>query len=52
MPAGEEVRLGAREIYVHYGESMARSKLRIPVAREGTARNINTITRLVALARA
>lgn len=51
-PAGEEVRLGAREIYVHYGESMARSKLRIPAAREGTARNINTVTRLVALASA
>lgn len=49
-PDGEEVRLGAREIYVHYGESMARSKLRIPGAGAGTARNFNTITRLVALA--
>jgi uncharacterized protein (DUF1697 family) len=49
-PDGEEVRLGVREIYVHYGESMARSKLKIPAAKTGTARNINTITRLVALA--
>lgn len=49
-PDGEEVRLGEREIYVHYGASMARSKLKIPAARTGTARNINTVTRLAALA--
>jgi uncharacterized protein (DUF1697 family) len=49
-PDGEEVRIGVREIYVHYGEGMARSKLKIPAAGAGTARNINTVTRLVALA--
>jgi len=27
---GEEVRLGGREVYVHYGAGMARSKLKIP----------------------
>lgn len=48
-PDGEEVRLGKREIYVHYGEAMARSKLKIPTAKDGTARNINTVTRLVAM---
>jgi uncharacterized protein (DUF1697 family) len=47
----EEMRLGAREIYVRYGEDMGRSKLDIPAARSGTARNMNTIARLVALAR-
>jgi uncharacterized protein (DUF1697 family) len=51
-PAGEVVHLGRREIYVHYGEAMARSKLKIPAARNGTARNINTVTRLVAMSRA
>ncbi len=51
-PDGEEVRLGRREIYVHYGEAMARSKLKIPAANNGTARNINTVTRLVAMSRA
>jgi uncharacterized protein (DUF1697 family) len=51
-PAGEEVRLGRREIYVHYGEAMARSKLKIPAARNGTARNLNTVTRLVAMSKA
>jgi hypothetical protein len=34
----EELRLGRREIYVRYGAGMA-SKLRIPAAKKGTARN-------------
>ncbi len=46
----EEVRLGWREIYVHYGDGMADSKLNIPAARAGTARNINTIAKLAQLA--
>jgi uncharacterized protein (DUF1697 family) len=46
----EEVRLGKREIYVAYGSGMGRSKLEIPVAAKGTARNINTIGKLVELA--
>jgi uncharacterized protein (DUF1697 family) len=43
----EEMRLGVREIYVHYGDGMASSKLKIPAARDGTARNMNTIAKLV-----
>lgn len=39
-----------RAIYLHYGEGLARSKLKMPAAKTGTARNINTITRLAALA--
>lgn len=46
---GEDLRLGRREIYVHYGDGMARSTLRIPAAERGTARNMNTIAKLVAL---
>jgi uncharacterized protein (DUF1697 family) len=46
----EEIRLGTREIYVHYGDGMGDSKLNIAAARDGTARNINTITKMVALA--
>jgi uncharacterized protein (DUF1697 family) len=42
----EEVRLGLREIYVRYGENMGRSKLKIPAAKAGTARNINTVSKL------
>jgi uncharacterized protein (DUF1697 family) len=44
--ADEEVALGMREIYVHYGAGMGRSKLKIPVAKKGTARNMNTVAKL------
>jgi uncharacterized protein (DUF1697 family) len=46
----EEVRLGAREIYVHYPDGIGRSKLRIPAAGDGTARNMNSVTKLAAMA--
>lgn len=48
---GEELRLGVREIYVHYGDGMGSSKLRIPAAREGTARNMNTVAKLASMAK-
>ena len=48
----EEVRLGNREIYVHYGEGMGSSKLVIPAAKEGTARNMNTVAKLAAMSAA
>ena len=48
--ANEELRLGAREIYVHYPDGIGRSKLRIPAAGEGTARNMNTVAKLAAMA--
>ncbi|WP_343712064.1 DUF1697 domain-containing protein [Inquilinus sp.] len=47
----EEMRLGKREIYVHYGDGMARSKLAIPAAKAGTARNMNTVAKLAEMAR-
>ena len=46
----EEVKLGRREIYVHYGDGMGTSKLAIPSAKTGTARNMNTIATLVKMA--
>jgi len=46
----EEIRLGKREIYVHYADGMGRSKLRIPAAQSGTARNMNTIAALADMA--
>jgi uncharacterized protein (DUF1697 family) len=46
----EEVRLGRREIYVHYGDGMGTSKLVIPAAKLGTARNMNTIAMLAKMA--
>jgi uncharacterized protein (DUF1697 family) len=42
----EELRLGKREIYVHYPSGMGRSKLKIPAAKAGTARNLNTVAKL------
>jgi uncharacterized protein (DUF1697 family) len=48
--ANEELRPGAREIYVHYPDGIGRSKLRIPEANEGTARNMNTVAKLAAMA--
>jgi uncharacterized protein (DUF1697 family) len=48
--ANEEMQLGAREIYVHYPDGMGRSKLRIPATSDGTARNMNTVAKLAAMA--
>jgi uncharacterized protein (DUF1697 family) len=47
----EDIRLGKREIYVHYEASMADSKLKIAAAKTGTGRNMNTVAKLVALAK-
>lgn len=48
----ERVAAGAREVYVAYGEKgIGRSRLRIPAAEAGTARNMNTVAKLAGLAR-
>ena len=46
----EVVRPSTREIYVHYPDGLGRSKLKIPAAAQGTARNMNTIAKLVTMA--
>ena len=46
----EQMRLGKREIYVHYPSGAGRSKLKIPAAKSGTARNMNTIAALAEMA--
>jgi uncharacterized protein (DUF1697 family) len=46
----EQMRLGEREIYVDYGSGMGESRLKIPAAAAGTARNLNTIAKLAAMA--
>ena len=49
-PGGEQVKPGKREIYVYYPEGMGRSKLKLPLpGASATVRNINTVSRLVAL---
>lgn len=47
---GEVVKLGQRELFVDYGEGMADTRLRIPCAKAGTARNMNTVSKLAAMA--
>lgn len=47
----ERLALGTREIYVHYPHGQGRSKLRLPAMATGTARNMNTVTRLAELAK-
>jgi uncharacterized protein (DUF1697 family) len=46
----EEMRLGDREIFIHYPGGMGRSKLKIPETKIGTARNMNTIAKLAEIA--
>ncbi|AWV07916.1 DUF1697 domain-containing protein [Marilutibacter maris] len=46
----ERLALGRREIYIDYGSGMADSKLKVPASASGTARNMNTIARLVRMA--
>jgi uncharacterized protein (DUF1697 family) len=45
----EVLALGTREIYVHYVAGIAESKLKLPISRVGTARNMNTIIKLAAM---
>ena len=49
---GERLALGKREIYVDYcGTLLGRSKLRIPAADKGTARNMNSVAKLAEMAK-
>jgi uncharacterized protein (DUF1697 family) len=42
----EGMQFGVRELYVSYGSGMADTKLRIPAAKTGTARNMSTVAAL------
>jgi uncharacterized protein (DUF1697 family) len=48
----EQARLGGREVYVHYPDGQAETRLKIPAARDGTARNMNTVAKLAEMAAA
>ena len=45
----EQLALGNREIYVAYPSGLGRSKLRLPAAAGGTARNMNSVGKIAAL---
>lgn len=51
-PDGERLKLAAPDLFIHYPNGMGRSKLKIPFAKAGTARNLNTVAKLASMARA
>lgn len=46
----EQIALGVRELYVYYADGVGESKLRIPCAKKGTGRNMNTVAKLAEMA--
>jgi uncharacterized protein (DUF1697 family) len=48
---GERIALGQRELYIDYGAGMRESKLKLPAAKAGTARNLNTVRQLLEMSR-
>ena len=46
----ERIRLGRREIFVHYPSGQGESRLVIPAAKAGTGRNMNTVAKLAEMA--
>lgn len=48
----EEIILGTRELYIYYPDGMGRSKLKLPIVKTGTGRNINTVGKLAAMSAA
>ncbi|MCB1839129.1 MAG: DUF1697 domain-containing protein [Rhodospirillales bacterium] len=47
----EQLKTGTREIYAYYPQGMGKSKLQIPAAKSGTGRNMNTVRKLLEIAR-
>ena len=47
---GERMALGQRAIYVSYGAGIGKTRLKLPAVKDGTARNMNTVAKLAALA--
>jgi len=52
IPGREALSLHGRELYIHYPDGMGQSKLRVPFAAVGTARNLNTVVKLAEMAKA
>ena len=48
--ADEVIVAGPRALFIHYPSGMGRSRLRIPAEKTGTVRNMNTVTKLAAMA--
>ncbi|MCX2724977.1 DUF1697 domain-containing protein [Roseibium salinum] len=50
-PDGEQAAVLGSEIAVHFPNGMGRSKLKLPAVKPGTARNLNTVHKLLEMAR-
>lgn len=50
IPGKEQMKAIGREIYIHFPEGMADSKLKVPGAKIGTGRNLNTVRALIQIA--
>ena len=52
-PDGEQLAIRGRELFIHYPNGMGASKLKAPPGlKAGTGRNLNTVAKLAAMARA
>jgi uncharacterized protein (DUF1697 family) len=51
IPGREQVHVSGREIYVHYPDGIGPSMLKIRAAATATSRNVNTLRKLLELAR-
>jgi uncharacterized protein (DUF1697 family) len=51
-PDGEQLHLVGQDLVIYYPNGSGRSKLKLPFAKSGTARNVNTVTKLAGMARA
>ena len=47
--AGERMALGPRVIIVSYGEGIGKTRLKLPAVKAGTARNMNSVTKIAAM---
>ena len=45
----ERLALGPRVIYINYGGGIADSKLKMPILKQGTARNMNSVAKIAEL---
>lgn len=51
IPDHPQMVLAGRELYVHFPEGQGNSKLKVPHSERATARNLNTLQRIIKLAR-
>src|SRR5205814_1830424 len=49
IPGREKLELSGREVFIHYPDGQGTSKLKVPLAKEGTGRNLNTVVKLATM---